>query len=182
MSQFFIATTSGNLPPNVPTSFVTDSGTVIPAANIVNIIGGETSVNNDNGIRVIANPNGSNNMVVQLTNRLTGTVTTTDATPTTLLSVPLGAIPGTYLATGDVTAYDVTDSAGASYTYEGAAVTDGITGTEIGVEQRNQFEQAAMAAADFSFGVTGNNAFIQVVGIPGKVINWSCLFNYRFVG
>lgn len=59
MSQFFQGVTSGSLPPSVPTSFVTDSGTVIPAANIVNVNGGP-------GVQVIANPNGSNNMVISI--------------------------------------------------------------------------------------------------------------------
>ena len=181
MSQIYVPLSDNVLPPDVPTSFITDSGTVIPALNIVNIVGGETNVNNDNGIRVIANPTGSNNMVVQLTNRITGIVTTTDATPTPLVTVPLGATPGTYVVSGDLTAYNLTDSAGASYTYTGAATTDGATATEIGSEQRNTFEQAAMATTDFSFGVSGNNAVVTVVGIVGKVIHWSCLFTYRFV-
>jgi len=60
MSQFYVGVSAGSLPPSVPTSFVTDSGTVIPAANIVNINGG-------NGIQVVANPNGSNNLVINLT-------------------------------------------------------------------------------------------------------------------
>lgn len=60
MSQFFIGTSVGSLPPSVPTSFVTDSGTVIPAANTVNVNGGP-------GIQVIANPTGSNNMEILLT-------------------------------------------------------------------------------------------------------------------
>jgi len=181
MSQFFQGVTAGSLPPVVPTSFVTNSGTVIPAGNVVNLTGSDTNINDDNGIRVIANPNGSNNAVVQLTNRITGTVTTTDATPTVLVTVPLGATPGTYIASGDLSAYNLTDIAGGSYTFAGAAVTDGVVGTEIGTEVRNIFEQAAMTAADFRFTVSGNDGVVTVIGIAGKTINWNCLFYYRFV-
>ena len=60
MSQFFVGVSAGSLPPSVPTSFVTDIGTVIPAGNVVNVNGGP-------GVQVIANPNGSNNMVVDIT-------------------------------------------------------------------------------------------------------------------
>lgn len=60
MSQFFQGTIAGSLPPTVPTSFVTDSGTVIPALSIVNVNGGP-------GVKVIANPNNSNNMQITLT-------------------------------------------------------------------------------------------------------------------
>lgn len=60
MSQFYQGVSSGSLPPSVPTSFVTDSGTVIPSSNTVN-------VNGSDGVQVIANPNGSNNMVIKLT-------------------------------------------------------------------------------------------------------------------
>lgn len=60
MSQFYQGVTAGSLPPSVPTSFVTDSGTVVPSGNIVNVNGGP-------GIQVIANTSGSNNMVINLT-------------------------------------------------------------------------------------------------------------------
>ncbi len=60
MSQIIKNLASGPVPPSVPTSFVTDSGTVIPALNVVNVHGGA-------GITVTANPNGSNNMLISLT-------------------------------------------------------------------------------------------------------------------
>jgi len=40
MSQFFIGTTAGSLPPSVPLQFTTDSGIAIPVANNLNVLGG----------------------------------------------------------------------------------------------------------------------------------------------
>jgi hypothetical protein len=178
MSQFYQGVTAGSLPPSVPTSFVTDSGTAIPVGNILNVLTNESSVNNDNGIQSIG---AGNTVTVRLTNRLTSTLTTTNATPGTLLTFPLGATPGTYIVEGDITAYDVTDAAGASYTYIGAAITDGATGTEISIENKDLFEQAAMAAADFNISVSANSLLIGVTGIAGKTIHWSAVLTYRFV-
>lgn len=180
MSQFFQKVTTGTLPPTVLLQVTADDGTTAaPAANNLNLYSADTSANDDDGIRTIAS---GSTWTVQLTNRVTGAVTTTDDTPTTLISLSLGGTPGTYLVQGDITAYDVTDAAGASYTFVGAAVTDGAVGTEISVESKDVFEQAAMAASDFNLGVSVNSAFIEVIGIVGKTINWSCLFTYRFVG
>lgn len=60
MSQIIKDLTAGPVPPTVATSYVTDSGTAVPAANILNVNGGD-------GIEVSANPNGSNNILISLT-------------------------------------------------------------------------------------------------------------------
>lgn len=179
MSQFFIGTTSGNLPPDVPTTFVEDIGNATPAANILNVLGEDTIADNDNGIRTTGS---GNTVTVQITNRTTGQTTTTNNTPTTLISIPLGATPGVYYVTGEIVAYNTTDVAGAAYNFSGAARTTGVGAIEIATEFKDIFEEAAMTTADFNIGVTGNTAFLQVIGITGKTINWNALATYRFVG
>lgn len=179
MSQFYLNTISGPLPPTVPTTFHTINGDAVPAANIITFAAEDSILDNDNGLRVMGS---GSTVTYQLTNRTTGQVTTTDATPTTVLSISLGATPGIYYVTGDLVAYNSTDTAGAAYNYSGAARTDGVTATEISTEFKDIFEESAMTTADFNIGVSGNTAFLQVIGIAGKTINWNALITYRFVG
>lgn len=40
MSQFFTVLTSGSIPPSIATQYITDNGTAVPAANILNVLGG----------------------------------------------------------------------------------------------------------------------------------------------
>lgn len=61
MSQVIKNLASGPVPPSVATSYVTDSGTAIPSANVLNVNGG-------NGITTSANPNGSNNLLITVIN------------------------------------------------------------------------------------------------------------------
>ncbi len=183
MSQIIKNLAAGPVPPAVPTQFTTDDGTIaIPVLNNLNLLSRDTNENNDNGIRTKADPNNSDNLFIELTNRVTGLITTLNANPVTIISLNLGSTPGVYVIEGDLTAFNLTDIAGASYTFVGAAITDGVIATEIAVENKNVFEQVTMTAADFNYGVTGNTAFLQVIGIVGKVINWNALFTYRFIG
>jgi hypothetical protein len=118
---------------------------------------------------------------VLLTNRATGSVSTTDATPTTALTLALGATPGVYFVEGNIVAFDTTDVAGGSYNFVSGMRTTGAAATEIGTEFKDSFEEAAMAASDFNIVASGNNLIVQVVGIAAKTIDWNVSLTFRFV-
>lgn len=182
MSQAgIINTSSGPVPPDVPTSFVTDDGTAIPAVNILNVFGIDSTEDNNNGILTRANPNLGNTVDIVLTNRITGTVTTVNATPTIISTFPLGAIPGVYTFDVQIAAYDVTDTAGVGYFIEGSIRTTGAAGVVVGTPDKVINEEAPTVTCDANLTVSGNNAVITVTGIAGKTINWRVLSIYIFV-
>lgn len=180
MSQAgLVAITAAVIPPTVPEQFTADDATVaVPAASNINIFTNDTTANNDNGIRSTAS---GSTVTIQLTNRQTGTVTTADATPTTLLTFPLGAVAGVYYFEGNIVAFDTTDVAGGAYTFVSGFRTTGAAATEISTEFKDVFEEAAMATADFSIAASANNFVLTVTGIAAKTIDWNAYLTYRFV-
>ena len=182
MSQAgIISTTSGPVPPTVATTYVTDvNSPAIPAANILDVFGGDTSSNNDNGIQTDGS-SGSNVLTVQLTNRQTGSVTTADATLTTIITFPLGATPGTFYIYGNIQAFSAAGPSSGSYSFSGGYRTDGATATEVGTEFHDQFEDLALITSDIFLNTSGNNVLVQVQGVAATSINWSSLIEYRRV-
>lgn len=179
MSQYSVSTTTGNLPPQVPTQFTASDATIaVPVANNLNVFGIDSTANNDNGITTTASGDTLN---VVLTNRATAQITTSDATPTTGLTFSLGATPGVFYFQGYISAFDTTDTAGACYSFVSGARTTGVVGTEIGTEFKDELEEAAMTNADFSISVSGNTFEVVLVGIAGKTINWNLYLTYNFV-
>jgi hypothetical protein len=49
MSQIFVPTSGSGVPSNVPTSFVTNSGTATPALNILNVVGASGTLTSGSG-------------------------------------------------------------------------------------------------------------------------------------
>lgn len=173
---------SGVIPPVIPTSFITDDGTAIPAANILNVNAIDSTENNDNGHLTRANPNLGDNLEIVLTNRVTGTATTTDAvTPQTLTSFSLGATPGTYLYQIQIVAYNVTDSLSAGYTSTSVLRTDGATVTEVNATPGLIAEESTMEDVVVQNQISGNSAETVVTGLAGKTINWKALNTYIMV-
>lgn len=178
MSQFYIGTTAGSLPPTVPTTFQTPNGSATPSANVINFTADDSTTNNDNGI--YAQASGSTVTYV-ISNHATGTAATTDATLTTIITLPLGATPGTFFISGNVQAFNASGPASGCYTFTSGYRTDGATAVELGSESHDTFEDAALTNSDIFTGVSGGSAILQVQGVAGLNINWNAELVYRQV-
>lgn len=171
-----INSAAGPVPPDVPTTFHTQNGDATPAANIINFYADQTINNNDVGI----DNNGAGNTVTYvLTNRNTGTLTTTDGSTNTILSLPLIGGAGTFYVWGSCQAFNAATPASANVSFTGCFRTDGVTATEISVEYNNDWSEAALITSDVVLNVTGNSARIQVTGVNPLTIVWNAILEYR---
>lgn len=105
----------------------------------------------------------------------TGTVQTTDATPTDLITFDCGATAGVYTFSVEVSGYASVGAGtplGVGYTLVGTIRTDGAAATFID-QQVDAFEEGAMSACAGTLTTSGNNAVVQVTGVAAYTINWS---------
>lgn len=177
MSQIIKPLTStGPIPPIIPTEFDTDiNSPAIPALNILNVFGGSSTDDNNNGIQTDGS-SGSNTLTIQLTNRVHGQVTTSNATPTTIISFPLPSA-GVYVFEIKSSAYNITDSLGAGYSLFGTIRSDGANSFLCGTPDKIVNEESGMSAADVNMISGINTMLFQVTGIAGKTIHW-CSVGY----
>lgn len=185
MSQVIKNLASGPVPPSVATTYVTDvNSPAIPALNILNVLGNDTTANDVDGIRTDGS-SGSNTLTVQLTNRLQGTVSTADATPTPIITFTPTVI-GTYAIEARVAAYNTTSSEGAGYSMFSTIRFDGANTNLCGTPDRIVNEEGTMAfpppGSSCTVTVSGANVLINAVGFAGQSINWSAVGLYTFVG
>jgi hypothetical protein len=179
-----INSAAGPLPPSVATSYVTQNGTAVPLANVLLIDGFDSTENNNNGIISKGGVVGtgiSNEVDIVITNRIRGSVTTADNTPTTLSTFALGAVPGVYNFDIQIAGYDTTDTAGCGYFISGSVRTTGAAAVLVGTPDKIVNEEVATVGCDANLVVSGNNAVVQITGISGKTVNWKCLSQYIFV-
>jgi len=186
LSQFYQGVTTGSLPPSVPTTFETQDGAAVPAANILIIDGFDSRENNVNGIITkggVVGTGTSNEVDVVITNRLkNATVITTVGAVTTPIITFTPTVIGTYAIECRVSAYNTTASLGAGYSIFGSIRFDGVNSNLCGTVDRIVNEEGAMSSANVTMTVSGGNILINGVGYAAQTINWNAVALYTFVG
>jgi len=179
MSQVIKNLASGPVPPAVPTSFVTDDGTAIPAANILLVNGYDSVENNDNGIMTRANPDLSNNLEVILTNRISVSSTTSDGggqTQSVTLMTPTNATGLNFECT--FVGYDAINDEVAGGDQEGISRKSGGVVTIVGLNDSFDQSDAGLNAVDWNVIASGGDIQAQFVGVAGRTIVWRATFTY----
>lgn len=101
-------------------------------------------------------------------------IQTTDATPTTLLAIPL-LDPETVAVFGEVIAFDATFNGALSGPVNGSARRNGGAAVFV-ADQSSPAQEGTLGAASFQCAVSGNDLIVQVTGLVGVTINWSADF------
>ncbi len=181
MSQIYKSLLSGPVPPAVPTSFVTDDGTAIPAANVLNVLGIDSTENNVSGILTRANPNLSNNLEIVITNRLQGTGSTVGAVTADIITFALSAVAHVYTFDFSIAGFSSGSSEGVGYTLVGSVRSDGATATVLPNQTLDNFEEGALVACTALMVASGNNVILRVTGTAGTTIQWGAVGTYVLI-
>ncbi len=177
MSQFYTQPPGGS--PAIPTSFSTDSGSAIPENNVLNVIGGSTSVSSDNGIRTIASPDLSDDLVVQLTNRITGSATSINGSTVTLFTFALDAVPTSYRFDFNIVGRETTTNETLGYKLLATFKTNGSIATIIQTSWKDADEDLALSSGVVFIQSDGaNNVLLRATGTEGKTINYKSVGTY----
>lgn len=180
MSNAYLLTSANNLPPTVPTSFVTDDGTAIPAANILNIDGIDSTENNSNGIFTQANPNLSNNLEIVLSNRARVTATTSDgAGQTQVVNIFTPTVSTGVTFVVSIIGYDSANNEVAGGELVGLASCSSL-GVVLIIGTNDTFDEssAGLITTDWDIITDGTQIQAQFVGVAGRTITWSAVFVY----
>ncbi len=174
MSQIIKDLSAGPVPPDVATSYVTDDGTAIPAANILNVLG-------ENGVVTSADPDLSDNLIISLQNTEVAQAQTIGAVTADVITVPL-TTAGTYTFEVRIAAWESTGPNGAGYSINGVIRSTGAAATLIGDSDGFVHSDTALNDADANIIASGNNAIVRVLGVAGLTINWGAVSVYVFRG
>jgi hypothetical protein len=136
-------------------------------AGNINVVGDTTSI-------IVEDNVGTNSLIISAANTLTGTTTTVGNVGGTVLTIPLGAVPGVYEIEIRIAAYNASTPAGAGWKVFAVARTDGTNSTVIGFNDSvHESEVALMDALVACTADLANNVIVGVGGVAGLTIDWA---------
>ncbi len=181
MSQVYKSLVSGPVPPAVATSYVTQNGTAVPAANILIVNAFDSTEDNSNGLITkggVVGTGTANEVDVVITNRLQGTGSTIGAVTADLVTFSLGATPATYVIEANFCAFESTTPAGAGYSLFGTVRTTGAAASLVGTPDKINNENTALIPSTADIVVSGNNVILRVTGTALLTVNWAVVGYY----
>ena len=174
MSQSGVMTSGGSGPGVLTFLEGNSGGPVAPnGANIIFVVGGP-------GLTVVGNP-GTSTLTINEDGVLEGSATTVGAVTANIITLALGATPGTYILEARIAAFNSSTPAGGGVWALGTFITDGATATLIASDATDTFFSAALATAAVDWIASGNNAVLRVTGVALLTINWRATAEYEAV-
>jgi hypothetical protein len=153
LSQIYkILTSSGPIPSNIPTSFVTNSGTAVPLANVLNILGtaGTSTSGSGNTVTIKVTGSGMTWNTISASQPLAVNNGYFCVSPGVALSLSLPAVS----ALGDEieisldgsTSFTITQGAGQSIRLGNLATTAGVSGSISSTQQGDSIRMICQVA------------------------------------
>jgi len=110
----------------------------------------------------------------------TGTGQTVGNVTADIITLAAGATPGVYTIEATVAGFESAGPTGAGYQLFGVVRTTGAAATIVSTITTNAKEEAALASADATIVVSGNNIIVRVTGVVARTINWVASLKYIF--
>jgi len=172
MSQASLGVSSS---PSVATSYVTDDGTAVPAANTLNVLGDDTTDDNINGIQTTGS---GDTVTIELTNRFYGTTTTSGAVTSDIITFGLSATQAAYAVWFECIGIDDATGDTSRYTLRNTFKTDGAAASVVNTGFNDFDEDASLAASEAELLASGNNFILRVTGVAGVNMTWTAVGSY----
>jgi len=172
MSQVFLGMSSSGTP-QIPTSFVTDSGTAVPAANVLNV------VTPGSGTQGIMTSGAGNTVTITLTDTtVTGTAQTVNAgTANISVNIPVATSNSVVSIRANLAGYAKTSGLAIGGELIGAVRNVGGVLTVIGTPDLTRNNDGALATWNATLVTSGTNAQVQVQGVNTFTINWTAIID-----
>ncbi len=157
---------------NGVTAFPTTGNVVVSGINATTSTVGVASFN-PNNFNVVSG-------AVSIKQTFAGSLTTTNATPQTLVTVPMALNPAVYLFQLQIVAIDLTDVLGAAWQASCAFRTNGVSPIILGSEDVIIQDDPSFIG-NINLNGTSTAFNVIVTGQAGKTYDWVCTGSYILV-